>query len=76
MATTVPEVSILQNEPINEQISAYISKEEILKCIQKLKNEKACGEDEITNASGDVTSLAPPPQMRLELSPYTTIIAK
>ena len=49
MATTVPEVSILQNEPINEQISAYISKEEILKCIQKLKNEKACGEDEITN---------------------------
>jgi hypothetical protein len=39
--------SILQNEPINEQISAYISKEEILKCIQKLKNDKACGEDEI-----------------------------
>jgi hypothetical protein len=28
---------------------AYISKEEILKCIQKLKNEKACGEDEIIN---------------------------
>jgi hypothetical protein len=29
--------------------NAYISKEEILKCIQKLKNEKACGEDEIIN---------------------------
>ena len=36
----LPEVNILQNEPINEQINAYISKEEILKCIQKLKNEK------------------------------------
>jgi hypothetical protein len=43
------EVNILQNEPINEHINAYISKEEILKCIQKLKNEKACGEDEIIN---------------------------
>jgi hypothetical protein len=30
-------------------INAYISKEEILKCIHKLKNEKACGEDEIIN---------------------------
>ena len=36
----LPEVNILQNEPINEHINAYISKEEILKCIQKLKNEK------------------------------------
>ena len=45
----LPEVNILQNEPINEHINAYISKEEILKCIQKLKNEKACGEDEIIN---------------------------
>ena len=25
------------------------TKEEILKCIQKLRNEKACGEDEIIN---------------------------
>jgi hypothetical protein len=41
----LPEVNILQNEPINEHINAYISKEEILKCMQKLKNEKACGED-------------------------------
>jgi hypothetical protein len=45
----LPEVNILQNEPINEHINAYISKEEMLKCIQKLKNEKACGEDEIIN---------------------------
>ena len=45
----LPEVNILQNEPINENINAYISKEEILICIQKLKNEKACGEDEIIN---------------------------
>jgi hypothetical protein len=45
----LPEFNILQNEPINEHINAYISKEEILKCIQKLKNEKACGEDEIIN---------------------------
>ena len=35
----LPEVNILQNEPINEHINAYISKEEILKCIQKLKND-------------------------------------
>ena len=39
----LPEVNILQNETINEHINAYISKEEILKCIQKLKNEKVCG---------------------------------
>ena len=45
----LPEVNILQNESINEHINAYISKEEILKCIRKLKNEKACGEDEIIN---------------------------
>jgi hypothetical protein len=30
-------------------INAYISKENFLKCIQKLKNGKACGEDEIIN---------------------------
>ena len=45
----LPEVNILQNEPINEHINAYISKEEILECIPKLKNQKACGEDEIIN---------------------------
>ena len=45
----LPEVNILQNEAINEHINAYMSKEEILKYIQKLKNEKACGEDEIIN---------------------------
>ena len=45
----LPEVNILQNERINEHINAYISKEDILKCIQKFKNDKACGEDEIIN---------------------------
>jgi hypothetical protein len=29
----LPEVNILQNEPINEPINAHISQEEILKCI-------------------------------------------
>ena len=46
---SLPEVNILQNEPINEHINTYISKEDILKCIQKFKNDKACGEDEIIN---------------------------
>ena len=45
----LPEVNILHNEPIHEHINAYISKEEILECIPKLKNQKACGEDEIIN---------------------------
>jgi hypothetical protein len=45
----LPEVNILQNEPINEHINTYFSKEDILKCIQKLKNAKASGEEEIIN---------------------------
>jgi hypothetical protein len=45
----LPEVNILHNEPIHEHMNAYISKENKLKCIHKLKNEKACGEDEIIN---------------------------
>ena len=34
---------------LNENINMKISKEEILKCIQKLKNNKACGEDLVIN---------------------------
>ena len=45
----LPEVNILHNEPIHEHMHVYISKEEISKCIHKLKKEKACGEDEIIN---------------------------
>ena len=32
---------------LNENINMKISKEEILKCIKKLKNNKACGEDKV-----------------------------
>jgi hypothetical protein len=45
----LPEVNILQNGTINEHINAYFSKEDILKCIQKLKNAKVSGEEEIIN---------------------------
>jgi hypothetical protein len=34
---------------LNENINMKISKEEILKCIKKLKNNKACGEDLVIN---------------------------
>ena len=42
----------LQNELPNDSnvhINGYISQNEILKCITNLKNNKACGEDEIIN---------------------------
>ena len=42
----------LQNELPNDSnvhINGYISQNEILKCIKNLKNNKACGEDEIIN---------------------------
>ena len=34
---------------VNEQLNAVITKEEVLKCIKNLKNNKACGLDEILN---------------------------
>jgi uncharacterized protein YehS (DUF1456 family) len=34
---------------LNENINMKISKEEIPKCIKKLKNNKACGEDKVIN---------------------------
>ena len=34
---------------VNEQLNAVITKEEVLKCIRGLKNNKACGFDEIMN---------------------------
>jgi hypothetical protein len=42
----------LQNELPNDSnvhINGYISQNEIFKCIKNLKNNKACGEDEIIN---------------------------
>ena len=42
----------LQNERPNDSnvhIYGYISQNEIFKCIKNLKNNKACGEDEIIN---------------------------
>jgi hypothetical protein len=36
-------------EQLNEGINTYISQEEILSCIKKLKNNKASGEDHIIN---------------------------
>jgi hypothetical protein len=36
-------------EQLNEGINTYISQEEILFCIKKLKNNKASGEDHIIN---------------------------
>jgi hypothetical protein len=34
---------------INEEIKFSITQEEILRCIKKLKNNKACGEDYVVN---------------------------
>jgi hypothetical protein len=36
-------------EQINSHINLLIRKDEIFKCVRKLKNEKASGEDEIIN---------------------------
>jgi hypothetical protein len=36
-------------EQLNEVINTYISQEEILSCIKKLKNNKVSGEDPIVN---------------------------
>jgi hypothetical protein len=41
--------SIVNFEQLNEGINTYISQEEILSCIKKLKNNKASGEDHIIN---------------------------
>lgn len=35
--------------PLNEEINFSITQEEILRCIKKLKNNKACGEDYVVN---------------------------
>jgi hypothetical protein len=46
------ESTTLQNELPNDcnvHINGYISQNEIFKCIENLKNNKACGEDEIIN---------------------------
>ena len=34
---------------LTQQLNGYISQNEIFKCIKNLKNNKACGEDEIIN---------------------------
>ena len=43
-------------EQLNEGINTYISQEEILSCIKKLKNNKASGEDHIINEYINSTS--------------------
>ena len=35
--------------PLNEEINFSITQEEILRCIKKFKNNKACGEDYVVN---------------------------
>jgi hypothetical protein len=35
--------------PLNEEINFSITQEEILRCIKKLKNNRACGEDYVVN---------------------------
>jgi hypothetical protein len=35
--------------PLNEEINFSITQEEIPRCIKKLKNNKACGEDYVVN---------------------------
>jgi hypothetical protein len=35
--------------PLNEEINFSITQEEILRCIKKLKKNKACGEDYAVN---------------------------
>jgi hypothetical protein len=44
---------------LNENINMNISKEEILKCIKKLKNNKACGEDLVINEYIKSTTIYP-----------------
>jgi hypothetical protein len=41
-------------EQINSHINLPITKDEIFKCVRKLKNEKASGEDEIINILSEV----------------------
>ena len=36
-------------ERLNNEINSHISKDEIVACIKRLKNNKACGEDEVLN---------------------------
>lgn len=45
--STAPDIPI--QIYINENINNYITSDEILCCITKLKNEKACGEDGVIN---------------------------
>ncbi|VDI28266.1 Hypothetical predicted protein [Mytilus galloprovincialis] len=44
-----PDIDPMQSEQLNENINSPFSQDEILRCIKKLKNDKACGEDEIIN---------------------------
>ncbi|XP_071138846.1 uncharacterized protein [Mytilus edulis] len=44
-----PDIDPMQSGQLNENINSPFSQDEILRCIKKLKNDKACGEDEIIN---------------------------
>ena len=45
----LPFEEILNIEQFNEELNSNISKEEIIRCVKKLKNNKACGEDKVVN---------------------------
>ena len=45
----IPEIDISRINDLNEILNSEISKEEILKCVKSLKNDKACADDLIIN---------------------------
>ena len=41
----IPHINPNDANSLNEQINKSITQEEILKCVKKIKNNKACGDD-------------------------------
>jgi hypothetical protein len=52
----LPNLNVEELNQLNYQLNIRIEKEEILKCIEKLKNNKASGEDAIINEYIKATS--------------------
>lgn len=48
-AVNIPEIDRNRINDLNENLNSEISKEEILKCVKSLKNDKACADDFIIN---------------------------
>ena len=52
----LPNLNVEELNQLNYELNIHIEKEEILKCIKKLKNNKASGEDDIINEYIKATS--------------------